>query len=66
VRLNWLLGLLNERVPTGTVFVFLDACRENAGERTWRTRAGAGAGPGSDSASGLTGSLYTGSAHRKL
>ncbi len=66
MRLNWLLGLLNVRVPTGFVFVFLDACRENAEERTWRTRAGGGAGPSSDSAGGLTGSLSTGSAPRKL
>ena len=69
MRLNWLLCLLNDKVGTGNVFVFLDACRENVADRTWRLRGWGGkdTGAGDEGGStGLSGSFSTGSTPRKL
>jgi hypothetical protein len=42
VKLNWILKLLNERLSRGTAFIFLDACRDNDSDTTFKSRS---AGP---------------------
>ncbi len=44
MKLNWMLKLLNERVTSGLAFVFLDACRDNEADQTFKMRA-RGGGP---------------------
>jgi hypothetical protein len=38
VDLDWMVHRLVERVPSGQVFIFLDACRYNAMDGTFKSR----------------------------
>jgi hypothetical protein len=46
VRLNWMVQQLVRRVKTGILAVFLDACRQNEADITFKARGVSGAGAG--------------------